>query len=274
MTTEDILIDTANCIGFIALDRPKALNALSTAMLRIVTQSTKMATPARIGLFPDVGASMTASDALYARMADGLSRRWRVARADRRLAASAFSGWRGYRALHRKRDAEVQSRADARQVSVRPGAHAHRQAFCGGQWRVHSGLARTRHQRVGRANRGGTARAFAVIGRYVVAADRPRTLLDDGRNLAARPRSHALHVRTWRCGGRDSGADRRQGQSAGVEDCAGGRREGERCRPHVRKRVDAGGASASAVEGLSSFSAKAALADESRFDLKPARDPP
>jgi enoyl-CoA hydratase/carnithine racemase len=39
MTTEDIRIDSANGIGFIALDRPKALNALSSAMLRSIGEA-------------------------------------------------------------------------------------------------------------------------------------------------------------------------------------------------------------------------------------------
>lgn len=39
MTTEDIRIDSANGIGFIALDRPKALNALSAPMLRAISEA-------------------------------------------------------------------------------------------------------------------------------------------------------------------------------------------------------------------------------------------
>lgn len=39
MTTEDIRIDTANGIGFIALDRPKALNALTPLMLRAISEA-------------------------------------------------------------------------------------------------------------------------------------------------------------------------------------------------------------------------------------------
>jgi len=39
MTTEDIRIDTANGIGFIALDRLKALNALTPLMLRAISEA-------------------------------------------------------------------------------------------------------------------------------------------------------------------------------------------------------------------------------------------
>jgi enoyl-CoA hydratase/carnithine racemase len=39
MTTEDIRIDTANGIGFIALERPKALNALTPPMLRAISDA-------------------------------------------------------------------------------------------------------------------------------------------------------------------------------------------------------------------------------------------
>ncbi len=39
MTTEDIRIDTANGIGFIGLDRPKAFNALTPPMLRAISEA-------------------------------------------------------------------------------------------------------------------------------------------------------------------------------------------------------------------------------------------